>query len=83
MLEGYPHGYGTGSRPDVWGDAFDAFLTRVMAGSGTGIGKASQQEADVQDTQVYRTDGSRVAKDTTEHGIYIVKRGKQTKKIMK
>ncbi|MDO4930738.1 MAG: flavodoxin [Bacteroidales bacterium] len=31
ILEGYPHGYGTGRSADVWGTAFDAFLTPIMA----------------------------------------------------
>ncbi|MGN0188064.1 MAG: alpha/beta hydrolase [Candidatus Cryptobacteroides sp.] len=31
ILDGYPHGYGTGGSPDVWGNDFDAFLTRIMA----------------------------------------------------
>lgn len=31
VLEGYPHGYGTGGNADVWVGRFDAFLQRVRA----------------------------------------------------
>lgn len=30
ILDGYPHGYGTGGSAAVWGERFDAFLTRIM-----------------------------------------------------
>lgn len=30
ILDGYPHGYGTGGSTAVWGERFDAFLTRIM-----------------------------------------------------
>lgn len=30
ILDGYPHGYGTGGSASVWGTDFDAFLTRIM-----------------------------------------------------
>ena len=83
VLEGYPHGYGTGGQSSVWGDAFDSFLTRVMTGSSTGIEVSNTQEASTQATQVYRTDGSRVAQATSEQGIYVVRRGTETRKIIK
>lgn len=31
ILDNYPHGYGTGGSASVWGNQFDAFLTRIMA----------------------------------------------------
>ncbi|MGM9802776.1 MAG: flavodoxin [Muribaculaceae bacterium] len=30
ILEGYPHGYGSGGNASVWGNDFDKFLTRIM-----------------------------------------------------
>ena len=33
VLQNYPHGYGTGGNANVWGYAFDAFLTRIMEGN--------------------------------------------------
>lgn len=33
ILQGYPHGYGTGGSADVWENDFDRFLISVMSGS--------------------------------------------------
>lgn len=30
ILEGFPHGYGSGGSPSVWSNDFDTFLTRIM-----------------------------------------------------
>lgn len=48
-----------------------------------GVHETAPAQASTQDTQVYRADGSRVAQATSERGIYIVKRGTETKKIIK
>lgn len=83
VLEGYPHGYGTGGSASVWGNDFDAFLTRIMARNGTGISKASAGESTATAQEMYRMDGSRVNGTGNIHGIYIVKSGKGTRKIIK
>lgn len=31
ILQNYPHGYGTGGSPNVWGEDFDVFLTGIMS----------------------------------------------------
>ena len=33
VLQGYPHGYGSGGNASIWGNDFDAFLTPIMQGN--------------------------------------------------
>lgn len=70
ILEGYPHGYGTGGNASVWGNAFDAFLTRIMSGNSTTVKTVSRVEAG-RDTVIYSPDGRRVAMNDMSHGMYI------------
>lgn len=74
ILEGYPHGYGTGGNARVWGNAFDAFLTRIMSGNASGIKSA---KADSRETAaVYSIDGRMVDGRSMQKGIFI-KNGKK------
>lgn len=77
ILEGYPHGYGSGGSADVWGRDFDAFLTPIMAGVG-GI-----KVDDIAPDHVYSLQGMPVDLDTAANGIYIVRQGGVTRKIVK
>ena len=72
ILDGYPHGYGAAGNADVWGNRFDAFLTRIMTGGSAAINhprRDTSASAGIHD--VYDLGGRRTAGSTG--GIYIVK----------
>lgn len=81
ILQNYPHGYGSGGNANVWGRDFDAFLTPIMSAN-SGI---ADIESDNNDRTVYayNLSGLPVNLDTAANGIYIVRQGNSTKKIIK
>lgn len=81
ILQNYPHGYGSGGNANVWGRDFDAFLTPIMSAS-SGITNI-MSESESNNIQAYNLNGMAVNLDTVGSGIYVVKRGSQTKKILK
>ncbi len=81
ILQNYPHGYGSGGNADVWGHNFDAFLTSIMS-TNTGIPQMSQNKIN-DNTLVYNLNGVPVNHNTVESGIYIVRHGNHSKKIIK
>ncbi len=85
ILNGYPHGYGAASSPTVWGNRFDAFLTRIMSGGSSAISQVRKDVPTDGGTQeIYDLNGRKQASlPDTAHGVYIVKSGNMTKKIIK
>lgn len=81
ILEGYPHGYGSGGSSNVWGNDFDAFLSRVMKSNATGVNKVAANESMALSQRTYSLNGSMVNKVDGTHGIYIVKSGNKARKI--
>lgn len=82
ILQNYPHGYGTGGGPDVWGNDFDAFLTSIMSGNSS-VGKITADSTDNGGYEEwYDLNGSRVLKESVDSGIYIVKSSNSVKKIL-
>ncbi len=83
ILQGFPHGYGTGGSYDVWGRDFDSFLTGIMSGNSA----TKDIEADLTEKtgkeELYDLYGRQVPADTAKNGIYIVKRGQKASKILK
>lgn len=83
ILQNYPHGYGTGGSYNVWGHDFDTFLSGIMSGNSA----TNDIEADIRGTtgteEVYDLYGRQIPADTAKKGVYIVKRGRNTAKILK
>lgn len=82
ILQNYPHGYGSGGNANVWGRDFDAFLTPIMSAN-SGIADIMIDDTVSDNIRAYNLNGMAVNLDTVESGIYIVKQGNQTKKILK
>lgn len=82
VLDGYPHGYGTGGSSSIWGEDFDAFLTPIMEGNSAAISEISQDLAVDTPDVYYDLNGRVVSPDTVSRGIYIVKTGNNTKKVI-
>lgn len=83
ILQNYPHGYGTGGSPEVWGRDFDTFLSGVMSGN-SAINNIKADTAELTGKEVmYDLYGRQVAPDTAKNGIYIVKRGQRATKTLK
>lgn len=82
VLQGYPHGYGTGGSPSVWGEAFDAFLTPIMERNMASVA-ATDADSDKEDEEIYSLNGMRVRATDELKGVYIVKSNKGTQKIIK
>lgn len=84
VLEGYPHGYGSGGNASIWGNDFDAFLTPIMQGNSAAINTINADMAANTPETYYNLNGRVVSPDTIGKGVYIVKSGnKTTKKIIK
>lgn len=81
ILQGYPHGYGTGGNAGVWGNDFDAFLTKIMSGN-SGIADIISDMSDSSETKIYDLNGIDVNTDNPRHGIYIVRNEKESKKVI-
>lgn len=81
--EGYPHGFGAGRDSSTWGDDFDAFLTPIMQGNSASINTINAETASNIPEVYYDLNGRRVSPDTIGKGIYIVKSGNKTSKIIK
>ena len=83
ILQNYPHGYGTGGNHNVWGSDFDTFLSGIMSGNSA----INNVETDMAETtvkeEIYDLYGRLVPADITKKGVYIVKRGQKTIKILK
>lgn len=83
ILQNYPHGYGTGGNFNVWGRDFETFLSDIMSGSSA----INNVEANMTETagseMMYDLYGRQVPIDTAKNGIYIVKNGQKTAKILK
>ena len=83
VLEGYPHGYGSGGNASIWGNDFDAFLTPIMQGNSAAINTINADMAANTPETYYDLNGRVVSPDTLSNGIYIVKSGKSTRKVLK
>ena len=83
VLQGYPHGYGSGGNASIWGNDFDAFLTPIMQGNSAAINTINADMAANTPETYYDLKGRVVSLDTLSNGIYIVKSGKSTRKVLK
>ena len=83
VLQGYPHGYGSGGNASIWGNDFDAFLTPIMQGNSAAINTINADMATNTPETYYDLNGRTVSLDTLSNGIYIVKSGKSTRKVLK
>lgn len=81
VLEGYPHGYGSGGNASIWGNDFDAFLSPIMQGNSAAITTVATEIAS--DKTYYDINGRVVSPDTIGRGVYIVKAGDKTTKIIR
>lgn len=72
VLEGYPHGYGSGGNASIWGNDFDAFLTSIMSPN-SGIGPAIDFSQGSSKAEMYDIRGNAVRTDTPGQGIYIIR----------
>lgn len=83
MLQDYPHGYGTGGSYNVWGQDFDTFLSGIMS-EDSAINEIEPDIAEMTGKEVmYDLYGRQMPADTAKNGIFIVKRGQKTTKILK
>lgn len=82
VLNGYPHGYGSGGNASVWGNDFDAFLTPIMQGNSSSMSEVNADMASNEPTVYYDMNGRVVSPDTINRGVYIVKNGSKTKKVI-
>lgn len=83
ILQNFPHGYGTGGNANVWGNDFDTFLTAVMTGN-SAVKEVMTDNAERQNSEAwFDINGRRVAKESADSGIYIVKTANDVKKILK
>lgn len=83
VLEGYPHGYGSGGNASIWGNDFDAFLSPIMQGNSAAINMVEADVADDANEIYYDLNGRIVSSDSVSNGVYIVKSGNKTTKIIK
>lgn len=83
VLQGYPHGYGSGGNASIWGNDFDAFLTLIMQGNSAAINTINADMAANTPETYYDLKGRAVSPDTLSNGIYIVKSGNSTRKVLK
>ena len=83
VLEGFPHGYGSGGDDSVWGSDFDAFLTPIMQANTTAVNKMSADLAKNTTETYYDLNGRAVSPDTLSRGVYIVKSENSTRKVFK
>ena len=83
VLEGYPHGYGSGGNASIWGNDFDAFLIPIMQGNSAAINTINADMAANTPETYYDLKGRAVSPDTLSNGIYIVKSGNSTRKVLK
>ncbi|WP_347293902.1 flavodoxin [uncultured Duncaniella sp.] len=83
VLQGYPHGYGSGGNASIWGNDFDAFLTPIMQGNSAAINTINADMAANTPETYYDLKGRVVSLDTLSNGIYIVESGKSTRKVLK
>ena len=83
VLEGYPHGYGSGGNASIWGNDFDAFLTPIMQGNSAAINTINADMAANTPETYYDLNGRVVSPDTVGKGVYIVKSGNKTIKIIR
>lgn len=83
VLQGYPHGYGSGGNASIWGKDFDAFLTPIMQGNYAATNTINADMAISTPETYYDLNGRVVSTDTLSNGFYIVKSGKSTRKVLK
>ena len=83
ILDGYPHGYGAASSPAVWGNRFDAFLTRIMSGSSTAINQVTTEVLSDTPQEIYDLSGRKVTAFNAPHGIYVIKDANGSRKVLK
>lgn len=83
VLQDYPHGYGSGGNASIWGNDFDAFLTPIMQGNSAAINTINADMAANTPETYYDLNGRVVSSDTVGKGVYIVKSGNKTTKIIK
>ncbi len=81
VLEGYPHGYGSAGSPAVWGNRFDAFLSKIMgAGSGSGIDGIEAISEEIE--RYYDLQGRPCRLTDASRGIYIAVGPEGARKII-
>ncbi len=86
VLQGYPHGFGTGGSPSVWGEDFDAFLSRIMQ-ENDGTDDPTANESPVQGgkqsvPELFDIQGRKIQEsDNLPHGIYILRDTYGTRKV--
>ena len=83
VLQGYPHGYGSGGNASIWGNDFDAFLTPILQGNSAATNTINADMATNTPETYYDLNGRIVFPDTLSNGLYIVKSGKSTRKVLK
>lgn len=83
ILQGYPHGYGTGGSYDVWGRDFDRFLSGIMAGNASQTDITVDHVDETAEIACYDLQGRRVDAEAARNGLYIVKDARNTTKIIK
>lgn len=83
VLQGYPHGYGSGGNASIWGNDFDAFITPIMQANSAAINTINADMATNTPETYYDLNGSVVSPDTVGKVVYIVKSGNKTTKIIK
>lgn len=81
ILENYPHGYGTGGSSEVWGNDLDSFLSIIM-GAETSLQTAVAGTTTQIMPEYYDINGRRVDSETIVHGLYIVRTGDNTRKMI-
>lgn len=76
---------GAAQNAEVWGNRFDAFLTRVMAGESSGVSQVeNNQSFDGVTEHIYDLNGRRIASaEKAGHDVYIVRNAKGSIKRMR
>ena len=83
ILQNYPHGYGSGGSSDIWGKDFDAFLSPIMQSNSATVNNIQADFAKNATETYYDLNGRIVSPDAIGKGVYIVKSGYKTSKIVK
>lgn len=83
ILVNYPHGYGTGGSPNLWGTDFDAFLTEIMSAHSSVESLATSPTRTPGEETAYTIDGRPLDIADARPGIYILTGPRRTAKIIK
>ena len=83
ILEGYPHGYGATRDANVWGNRFDAFLTRIMSGNSDAINHVTADAPSDSRQALFNLSGRRVTSPDSARGILIAKSANGSRKFLR